>query len=522
MTNIMIVDDEALMRRGISTLIDWESLNCRIVASVENGQQAVAAYQKEKPQIVISDIRMPVMDGLALCKWFHDHAPTVKIILLTAFADFSYAQKAISFGVSEYVTKTGDMEQIAEAVKKCQLALEKEDRTAEAHQGNQISLLHAVLSGSPLGGAELANRARQCQLQLSFFYLLLVDVAQPVPLSEAELSRLRLNAQKLFESEFRNETHYSIPLTSARFAVLLGISGNCDPQQAVAELMQMFAGITHHTLYLAASRNHQTLAELRCAYEEAQAALSLSFYDKTAFHAFRHYTEEPRMKEEASLLDRLGDGLRTGNAPLSGKALEDIFAEQLSVRPSEAAARQTGEAVLGLCRRSLGRVGLELDAIGVVESNWLQEFATTKFFEDCCARLRTLVAETCTAIETTLHSGSNLVVNAQYYIDTHFCEPITLKDIAEAVKANPSYLSRCFKQKTGTNLIDALTQKRMDYAKRLIEEGRLKIFEIAEALGFEDTTYFSHVFRRYAGMSAKEYHDAYIQKQNGGGGQEAE
>lgn len=513
MTSIMIVDDEALMRRGLATLIDWDSLGCKVVASVENGQLAVEAYKRQPPQIIITDIRMPVMDGLALCKWLHDNHSSAKIILLTAFADFSYAQKAISFGVSEYVTKTGDLDQIVAAVKKCQAELDKEQAAADANAGSLIALLRSILDGSLLGAEAIAARAQQQQLHLNLFYLVLVDTTQAEPLAEGELSQLRLHAQKLFDTEFKQEQHYLVPLDNARFCMVLGASPNCDPQSTLSELGQMFHSLTKRQLYIALSRNHRTAQELRPAFEEAEDAMSLGFYDKATLHHFRSRTAMHRMKEESGLLDMLGDGLRTGDSAFCRKALEEIFIGQLAIRLPQTAVRQTGELVFNACRRALNRVGLGLETLNISEEAWKRSLQATKFYEDCCALQRALVATTCKAVEDALHSGSNIVVNAQYYIDEHFCEPITLKEIAEAVKSNPSYLSRCFKQKTGATIVDTLAQKRIAYAKRLIENGRLKVYEIAEAVGFEDTTYFSHVFRKWTGMSAKEYHDAYIKSQ---------
>lgn len=107
MTKVLIVDDEMLMRKGLCTLIDWAALGCEVIGTAENGLRAKQVITSIQPDIVISDIKMPVVDGLALAKWVDETYPDIQMILLTAFADFSYARQAIQYGVTDYVTKMG-------------------------------------------------------------------------------------------------------------------------------------------------------------------------------------------------------------------------------------------------------------------------------------------------------------------------------------------------------------------------------------------------------------------------------
>ena len=97
-------------------------------------------------------------------------------------------------------------------------------------------------------------------------------------------------------------------------------------------------------------------------------------------------------------------------------------------------------------------------------------------------------------------------------MDLHFCEALTLSELAAAVHVSPGYLSRFFRQKTGRTVMETIAGKKIEYARQLLDEGNLKVFEVARRVGFEDTTYFSHVFKKYTGMSAKEISDARAQR----------
>ena len=159
MYKILIADDEALMRKGLCTLIDWAKLGCQIVGTAENGLQAKQAVLDYQPDIIIADIKMPVMDGLELARWVCGAQRQIQIILLTAFADFSYAQQAIQYGVSDYVTKTGNMNDIVAAVERCKQKLDQQ-RLLHVDVGSRISsMLSAVLSGTLHHEAEIRQQA---------------------------------------------------------------------------------------------------------------------------------------------------------------------------------------------------------------------------------------------------------------------------------------------------------------------------------------------------------------------------
>ena len=128
-----------------------------------------------------------------------------------------------------------------------------------------------------------------------------------------------------------------------------------------------------------------------------------------------------------------------------------------------------------------------------------------QFHHECIRHQQQLVRAVCQYVAQLSAEGGTLLSDVQNYIDSHFCESLTLGKVAAAVHVSPGYLSRFFRQKTGKTVTDTITGKRIEYAQQLLDEGALKIFEVAQRVGFEDSTYFSHVFKKYTGISAKEY-----------------
>lgn len=125
MYRVMLADDEPIVRKALQTLIDWKRLGCEVVFVASNGREVLEHMEEEAPDILVTDIRMPGADGIALVKYVKEHELPVQVIILTAYADFSYAQAAVKYGAADYVTKTGALDGLESAVSRCCSQLEK-------------------------------------------------------------------------------------------------------------------------------------------------------------------------------------------------------------------------------------------------------------------------------------------------------------------------------------------------------------------------------------------------------------
>ena len=128
MWKVMAADDEAYMQQALEKLIPWERLGCTLCRIAPNGQELVEQMELEHPDIVITDIRMPELDGLGVCKYVFEKCPEVQVIILSAYADFTYARTAIRYNACEYVLKTEVLEELPKALEKAMKALEKQRR----------------------------------------------------------------------------------------------------------------------------------------------------------------------------------------------------------------------------------------------------------------------------------------------------------------------------------------------------------------------------------------------------------
>lgn len=506
MTKVLIVDDEMLMRKGLCTLIDWAALGCEVIGTAENGLRAKQVITSIQPDIVISDIKMPVVDGLALAKWVDETYPAIQMILLTAFADFSYARQAIQYGVTDYVTKNGDMSEIVSAVKRCKKQLKQQAMFQEGLKAQSFYLLKAILNGTFHSAQDITKQSGYENLQAKTYQVALVNAGKD--------HKNQQQAENLLRSFMSEDNLYLLPNGPHNFVLVFMDIPEKQVLSICANSTAMFQKLGSQTLYWGISNVIHQLFDLQEALAQAQQAISNRFYDKREIHLYQP-SKPAKIPTYAAQFAALNRCLRSGDQAAGCEILSEIASLQKQKTQPEAQVKETARMILHLCRSALENYGTDLDALDIDEAQWTQELECAQFHHECMQLQTALFCSACQYVSQVLSEGNHLLASVQKYIDRHFCEALTLKDIAAAVHVSPGYLSRFFRQKTGKTIMDTITSKKIEYAKHLLEEQNLKIFEVAQRTGFEDTTYFSHVFKKYSGVSAKAYQEQVQRRREG-------
>jgi len=194
---LLVVDDEAIMRKGIANFIDWDSLDCKVAGTAGNGMEAIEFIKASPVDIVITDIKMPVADGLAVAKFIYEHQPEIKVILLTGYADFEYAKTAIKYNVSAFILKPTNKKELMEAIQDAQKQIvtsRKQTSIAE----DELAFLKDQLLLEMTGSAFLPSfeeRLSNLGIRLDHYY---VAAFQMVPLENdtAFLKSIILDGKK--------------------------------------------------------------------------------------------------------------------------------------------------------------------------------------------------------------------------------------------------------------------------------------------------------------------------------------
>ncbi len=401
---LLIVDDDEIIREGLVRNIPWENHGFTVVGTARNGQEGLELAREHQPQLILSDIRMPFMDGLRMAEAVKTENPAVKVIFLTGYDEFDYARKAINLRASDYILKYADNEEILQAALKAGAEWQSEQqRQGMVHQSQQLLkeqlLQELLLAEEPVAG--LAERAERVGLALS-----------DEPCGVALLS---------LEAAAKERT--AVPGDSW--------AGFCRERLAAEAGCAQIILLQKKLVLIFAERDGELLP----------AALETALRD-LGRQVVEHWPG-------AKLTIGVGE-IHPGLAQVAQSYQEALAALDIAQNP---------------------------EPVGIV---YFQQIGETENSQ----RLRKIVD----------------------YVRHHFGDPdLTLAKLAKEVNICPAYISTIFKKYQKINFSDYLIGLRMEKARELLAKTNLMTYEVAERTGYSNPQYFSVLFKKYTGLTPKEF-----------------
>ncbi|MGG4103953.1 response regulator [Paenibacillus lautus] len=511
MYRVLLVDDEAIARTGLRSTFDWEKYGYRLVGEASNGQRAMKWILNGDLDILITDIAMPVMDGLELTRRTRELCPWVKVLLLSCHSDFEFVREGIRLGASDYILKpTLDADSLGAVLDHMRLKLEEEkqmQRILTEHEQQQRlnqkkaaeKVLFQALSGEPGAFAKLEAWNHNGPYLLAVLQLNSDPGAGAAGVQHKdwhdEIERLmgQLYDQAPEALAARLETDRIAVYVPLRHAGRLPAS---EHEAAIRLPIRCAMGL---------SRRYNGMDKLQEAFREASECLEGLFFhkDQQILRAEELPLTEADSAQErpAAELHALRAALTVGNMDISEERLQSIMLRWQPGRMKKRAVLREAEELLSLLAMfhlpgcppfpQIGEVG-KLRSVEEVKQLVLQGFHTLR--EEA---MRHPVPE------STLHE--RIVLQAVQYIKAHFTEPISLQEVADEVAVSRNYFSELFKRITGHNFIDYVIDLRLKRAKELLSTTSLRVYEVADRSGFNDVKYFSKLFKKMVGMTPAEY-----------------
>ncbi len=563
---LIVVDDEFVIRDGLMSF-KWERFGFRAVGCASDGEEALERMREEKADLIITDIKMPLMDGIALIDKVRELYPLTKLIILTGYKDFEYARKAISAGVVEYLLKPVDLTDLEKVALKMKSRLDEDYQKAEQFENvrRQLkesmplaveSFLRSLLEGKMTNLLEIEEKMDLLEIYLErpYYACAVFEVAaeradgtrESVPAWRREAEdclKDYMNQGNLgcyyFDSDFRIVFLFNFTLPgdlAGSFEYLAAKVAELERLlKELAERPDRAAGTPGPVIgspepSRAANPDHapgrvtvsagcgciyNSISYLHISYGQALSALQRRFFEEEGgvFYAWKEKASCLQIADEYpyEIENRLINAILDGSPEQVIPGLEEYWSSMDSLsghlQPEQCKSRIT--QLLNMLERSLNRHGATLQEI----AGLLPPFA--EFAEDArnLAELKRKVeklfvkaCETISVINRAVKSSSHAAVQqALRYIGEHYNEKITLNELAEKVFLNPSYLSVQFKKEAGRNFVDYIKDVRIEKAKELLKGSGLKVYEISEAVGYHDCRYFTETFRDLTGLTPLEY-----------------
>ena len=522
METLFIADDEASIREGLKYIIDWEELGFSLCGEASNGEDALAGIMSLQPSLVMLDVKMPKMPGIEVIRQAREAGFEGKCIILSGYSDFTYAQEAMKSGVSFYLTKPIDEEELYASVREI-----KEMLSAEKQQSRHLA----------------SYKTKAKNLVLSELLTNTLDA----PLSEEDLNHFDLQAgsyQIVICEDFHKHLA-SAPYTFADFLQIINHENSSFEHLEINNkdvvllkgshgLNKLKDFLRHYkerpiqkgspmeSMFLTYGRPVTNLDDIHLSYEDADALLNRRFFCQPEQHALG-YEMLPSSQETinipplfdflslseeslSNLSKRLTDYIKSYNRPMIANTLHELetgfsksvaeiseirlYLTDLYLQTKENVNRNYASAEIPFMSNS-----------AVIEyinrQNYLYEV-----FRFLSEQFEMMIDAICNP------SRDTVIYDVLSYIDHNFRDNIKLETIAPLFGYNSAYLGKIFHKTVGENFISYIDHKRIEHSKELLLEDKLKVYEIAEQVGYKNVDYFHKKFKKYVGQSPAEFRKA--------------
>lgn len=523
MLKVLVVDDEKLVRQMVMRCIDWEEIGLHIAGEASSARMGLEMIDELHPDLIFMDVRMPSMDGLTCSRLILKKYPRIKIIILSGHDEFEYASEAIHIGVFDYLLKPINAEELRKAaVKARDTILEERDRQKEFERFKEELEKHSsYIRDRQLGALVRSRNPGQyleslsyfgVELNQSVFQVALIETGHPAGVGEEEKLLMKMHTRKIAEDYFGDDPGVFVIDSGADWLVLLNNSSAEAIYGRGEELKHYLENNTDSRVYIGVGNVYPELEMLRESYQEAKDALKYRFVSEDEeVICFRDiypfYDTESALAMDDDVLHELGNAIRISDGRKAAESLDTLMQHLKKTSGEWEQVMIFSVQILSVIMKALSELKLDGKSELLDFSALIERVFTLNSFEEIREYLGRTVQESCAAVGTEISDKQkDLVHKVRDYMEEHFAEEeLSLNSLASRFYVNPSYLSRVFKEKTGSTFSSLLFEIRMKEAEKLVMRTDLKAYEIAEQVGIADPHYFSACFKKYTGMSVSDY-----------------
>lgn len=528
MYKIIIVDDEPIVREGIRDRIQWADHGFECVGVSENGKEALDAVARLRPDVVLTDIYMPFMDGLELSRCIAEKYPRTKIIILTGYDDFEYAQQAVKLQVTDFILKPVTSAELREILDKLKVEMD-EERGNQEHLNQLKQQLNESLpllkerflerlASSTLNEWEITSKMAYFDIPLSgpLFLAIATDMDELRPEEQGTDNELYAFAvyniiQEIMSNEpasavFRYKGNKVITILSGT-----GEKGIYVRAQELAEAIR--ASIKRYlsfTVTVGVGTICHELKDIRHSCRASVAALEYRLLigsdQVVSISDLENRSSKPLYdgtETEHVLISAIKTGTPEDVDKSIGRLIGELKHASISIEQCYIRVLRTMLAVL----QALLEIGCSEKELFGKETRLLTELYSFRSLDEIEYWLKEMCGKAIKGVvETRKDISRNQMSEAVQFIHHNYDDTeLSVKSVCSRIFMSASYFSSLFKAHTGKTFVEYVTSIRMEKAKELLKHSSLKTYEIAMKTGYQDAQYFSVLFKKYTGDTPTDY-----------------
>lgn len=548
MLKIFLAEDEVVVRETIKRMIPWEELGFELVGEAADGEMALPLLIRQQPDLLITDIKMPFMDGLTLARLAKKEIPGLKVVILSGYDDFNYAKQAIGIGVEDYllkpITKNALIERLSEIRSRYEHEktqkeyYEKFQREMQAYEKNSSRDFFEALVGGSMDMMEVYKRAEKLGLDIvAEAYIVLIftmNCDEDFSGQRDEYSSWEAESLELLENFFAGHSSAML-FRSNIFSYGVLLKGQRETieentRACVDEIRKILSRQDgRREWFLAVGQSVDRLSQIQKSYHTASRAFSQRYlYDENILY----YDEMETMEhpggqaetEDNAYLQKVD--VNALNPAILQKFLSNGLQEETENFVKDYFYAIGQEPMESLVFRNYVILNVRFSVISFIkglgcDTNEMESADTEevlaesgKNMESAIAYAKKMISQ---AIEIRDQNSGNknrsILKTAVDFIDSHYMdEEISLNTVANVANVSSNHFSALFSQNMGQTFIEYLTTLRMNKAKELLRCTGMRSSEIAGEIGYKDAHYFSYLFKKTQGMTPSDYRKAREEK----------
>lgn len=519
---ILIADDDTMVRIGLKTVINWEKNGFVLVGEAANGLEALQLVQEKQPDIVITDIKMPGMDGIELIRQLRQQSAPPEILVLSSYDEFELVKQALKLGARDYLLKLNlNPEELLHSLR---AIVSENTAAAPLFSGDdeksrallRQNFLWDVVSNYYMNGQQLEQSMRELDIHLESrpVYCMVIKAGEVYRFEEAtaeEIQTLRISVVNIAEEIVSDVCcGYCFSGRTGEFDVLLTAQADETVLRLAKRLRKMLQEYLELSCtVLVGSSMKPGGAGIKEAFWRANAAVSQRFYAAHDGVLLWQQDMEQARQDSYSLSGvraELSEILVSGTPEELERVFARLGADMQRLALSRSAVRAIALELLYIVQEHFERNELPIRSVLASSYRSYEELLHMETLGEVIAWLDALRQDLSDfLLRESEKGGAKIVSIAQDWIAAHYREEASLQEAARAVSLNPSYFSTLLKKFTGKSYTELLMEYRIERAKELLLLTDAKVYRVGQMVGYEDKFYFSRIFKRLTGMTPVEY-----------------
>ena len=499
----MIIDDEPIVREGLKKLLPWEDYQFQICAEGIDGIDGYEKVMKYKPDLVLVDIKMPGMDGLELIQKTRDEGFQGEFIILTGYSDFQFAKLAISYGVREYLLKPIDEDELSIHLHKVSEELERKKNLAEYYNLNEMKARQELIRYLLLyieDKEELRKQFKRYHVNFEYDTFCVAMLCNCNPADDGGVE---------YPSEDKLAMMVSgLPAVESVYIEhkwIIICKGETYPNcvQKLRENNRKLKKIFDEEYFISIGHNVIHWEDLHYSYETAKLLAEYKYIFREDEYITMKALETSEKLPYINVADSLCDLIEIGDSDGVKKTLYELenYCKKTLMKESEVKIYMT---------HHMFQLKVNLEDQYDEKKNQFpdyDQFINQLRSSTSLGQLLSCTEEYCHKISNTiaLSGTDNIIKRLNAYLEKNYNKDIKLETLAKIFSYNSAYLGKIFKKEVGESFNNALDKIRIENAKKLLLETDLKVYQVSERVGYSNIDYFYSKFKRYVGISPKEF-----------------